>query len=294
MGFVGQYMHRTVHRFLLWSVYLPIYRRPLELRSQEEEETVDLDKLISVFLMAQKYHFEDFETWAHDLLVEHCAVSDLWEESTPNALLDTAPQSRLDRLLLVYKLKGTRSILDAVSQSWLRRGKINTQDYLAALRSAEAHESIPLRSRIYFALVSEQPFESQTPSLAFFLQLPDGFTPVEEARLFRGALSIAKWWRHYFRPTKIRSLPMEQTCQSDYHNEVCRAFWAGIWGVLQTRSIQTVIPNPLVELSFLREEYAKRPPLYLAKYPGRTSVCGVKRAQDMMMKFYHTLGHHFT
>ncbi|KAF9481108.1 hypothetical protein BDN70DRAFT_931125 [Pholiota conissans] len=221
---------------------------PMAYMAQTYEASVDIAKIVSLYLISHKYHFESHENFAREILERH--RPDALEE--PNYfILDyflNCPESRLESLIKVASSTenpaSEHSLTSGIQTFWIWRLRLIGTSVSYALRVAEA---LGLRRFIgelyYFVLCESMDQPSTIQGSTAYIRPSTDLTPRQRLALFEGSWSLHPYWLNTV------SAPFHTfNCPAHRHHG-CNRIWKEFWPKYKA-SIAEMFFDPL---QFLRD-----------------------------------------
>ncbi|KAF9483567.1 hypothetical protein BDN70DRAFT_990269 [Pholiota conissans] len=238
-------------RALCWIIYCSkLLLSPTVHLKQRSLRTADLQYLVGLYLISQKYHFEAHESFAHQLLRDHC-----FKLSSPIPLahwmetnyLYTCPQSRLKSLLRISTFttvtdqppKKSGSLANLLQKVWTSRLKKQNESIRFAL---EVATDLGLRNFMadlyYVQLTRMKPTYSSVTSLAYAHPVND-LIPEQNLNLYKGFWSLYYYWVGTYNAYQVNDI-----CDCGHE---CQAAWKECWNEIYTKPSTTFDPLDLVQ-----------------------------------------------
>ncbi|KAF9483624.1 hypothetical protein BDN70DRAFT_891683 [Pholiota conissans] len=234
-------------RALCWII-------PTVYTDQQSLSKANIKNLVSLFIIAQKYHFESHESFSRNLLRKHCASL----ESKPTSKFNyfrKVPESRLQTLLRIavlteksYELDKEDSLTSLLQSIWIKR----LEDKNDLIRSAlTVGEDLGLRKFVaelyYLELTRTKPLSLDDHSLAYAHPVVDlGVT--QKLALFQGSWSLRCYWSKMV--SSFRAKPFACVKNKDHQ---CGDVWDDSWAEYISRASNPEPFDPLEGLSKIND-----------------------------------------
>ncbi|KAF9483622.1 hypothetical protein BDN70DRAFT_873706 [Pholiota conissans] len=233
-------------RALCWI----IYALPKLYMDQFTSNTPDMKKLVSLYLIAHKYHFETHESLARHLIHKSCttnsAPTKTQSVSPAHLYFAKCPESRLRSVMQIATLTrkaDNGALAIALQRLWIQRLQQTSESVSTAL---EAGETLGLRNFLaesyYLELIRTKPV-SVPGSDAYALHVHEDLTPRQKLTLYQGNWSLRIHW------TKI-----VDEAPKPFGNPSLDGEWKAAWERLSRREAIRKTFDPLEALATLRRE----------------------------------------
>jgi hypothetical protein len=215
---------------------------------QSKLATANMQNLVSLYLISQKYHFEAHETFARDLLRQHCVALEA-KPSTANNYFFQCPESRLQSLLrialLTERTNKSGSLQSLLQKIWLQRLSKSIASMSFALEAAEVLGLREFMAKLYYLEITRIKPALVEGSVAY-AHLITGLSPHQELILYRGNWSLRCYW------SKTLDVVWQKNFEcSDSDDHDCQQVWEGQWNTCITESESRPF-DPLQEMLNIR------------------------------------------
>lgn len=260
-------------RNFLWSLYALPHDIMMARSSQ-----MDLNRLVDVAKVANKYSFRSTESWALDAIQKYIEKkpSPLFSPVSPglhfslNPPASSLPDSKaqISRLIRLAQTCGHQRLLDTMV-SLLRQLMSTSLHYsYLAMTLADELDLRELRGLAYLEVLQRAVFYSvrdrdgETLVGGEIQETPDGFerlvvSPMQQHRLLSGHFRLCKIWE------KLRGAPLtfehSPSCGTNWNQHACTQNWVDFWkertradGLLSLDSA-----NVLGRLTFILKEFER-------------------------------------
>ncbi|KAF9483564.1 hypothetical protein BDN70DRAFT_873634 [Pholiota conissans] len=267
-------------RALCWI----IYALPTVYMEQYQAHTANIQNLISLNLIAQKYHFEAHEKFTRELLCKHChTFVDSPGKFRRDNYLRICPESRLNFLLRIFSMTDpttskASSLTLALSNVWHLRLEKQGEPVSLAL---EVGESLGLRdfvAKLYYLQLSRMDWMPLENSIAF-AHPATGLSQRQEVILFRGSFSLIFWWSRM----RLKIAQKKFECPS-FHG--CQKAWEQSWDFWISPELEFDNFNPIDVMETIEEAVSD------SHYAGIT-LCAINAIQEMQSDLIDSLADHF-
>ncbi|KAL4073206.1 hypothetical protein V8B97DRAFT_197711 [Scleroderma yunnanense] len=260
-------------RNFLWALYALPHEITMVRSSQ-----VDLNRLIDVAKMANKYSFKSTESWALEAIQKYI-------ERKPSPLFNTIPPGfpfspspppsalhdskiQISRLIRLAQTCGHPKLLDTMVTVLRQLMSASLHYSYLAMTLSDELDLRELRGLAYMEILQRSLFLSgpdnrgHTGAEGDVQESPDGLerlvvSPAQRHRLLSGYYRLSKTWE------RLRAVPLPfdhaPSCGANWHQHACTQSWADFWkektkadGVLSLD-----LANVLGKLTFMLKEFDK-------------------------------------
>ncbi|CAA7262848.1 unnamed protein product [Cyclocybe aegerita] len=267
-------LHDSVEDFraLCWA----LTAFPAEISAQNDPSKVKIRRLVSLFHIANKYQFTEFETWAGDMLKQFSSLNIKYRPVFSQCTIED-----LKRILLVGRTTSNNQLLANCARKWLDR--LENDASLSTKEALDFAETISYRyfeGHIYYQEVKRMkvPLHTVDPTTIAFPQ--NGFSEAQTLRLYRGFWLLSAFWE------SLRKPPIQQNDQQD-HKTNCLQEWQGMWS--RDDQNNTLLDPLKILLTFSQSKDQ-------ALNRSRAGVCGCKfkqHADTIYRKLYAAMADYF-
>jgi hypothetical protein len=215
---------------------------------QSKLATANMQNLVSLYLISQKYHFEEHETFARDLLHQHC-VALAAEPSTADNYFFQCSESRLHSLLrivvLTDRINTSVSFKHILQGIWVQRLRKTMALTSFALGVAEALGLRVFMAELYYLELTRLKPALVKGSVAY-AHPNTSLSPHQELVLYRGSWSLRCYW------SNMTAVARQKTfmCHNNLH--ICQQIWDGRWNTCISEYDSRPF-DPLQELWYIRD-----------------------------------------
>lgn len=212
--------------FILLSPHSLFATSPTEYMDQADESKVDIEKLVSLYLIAQKYQFESHEKFARGLLKTHCSNINNKPAHIQEYFVSCS-QERLKALMKITSLtdEATDLSLGSVIQKvWLFRFEQKPGESMSY--ALDVGEMLGLRSfmgKLYYDLLTTVSSERIKGSMVYNHPVDD-LTPPQRSAFFHGHWSLQRYWSDLMKAPRKKF-----KCPSSQPSHGCNRVWKDIW-----------------------------------------------------------------
>ncbi|KAF9483577.1 hypothetical protein BDN70DRAFT_918313 [Pholiota conissans] len=272
-------------RALCWI----IYALPTVYMQQSKLETADMKNLVSLYLIAQKYHFDAHESFARDLLRQHCSAIQAGSSPNPNYLF-SCPESRLEDMLRIAAFTEETSVADAESflfvlqKVWIIRLKDTNESAAFALGVGEELGLRDFMAGLYYLELTRMKSELVEGSTAYVHPVSD-LTPHQKLILYQGYWSLRQYWIRRWDLLQKKSL----NC-SDKTEHACRFIWQASWERFKADEFSSDTFDPLQLLANIASNINE----YGAEWSEtKKPHCAIRAIEKMQVSLKKNLAEHF-
>ncbi|EPQ54673.1 hypothetical protein GLOTRDRAFT_130023 [Gloeophyllum trabeum ATCC 11539] len=191
-----------------------MYALPPELQSYNSP-TADIDNLITVAEITNKYHFASVETWAVDAL--HDVLSGTYGlPQTDLAICDSALMARLLETAILCNHTRLRSL---IVSKWTNRILLRDLSPTLAIVLADRHMLRSLQGIAYYVQLMEMGSDLSK------LKADKALSRDQRARLLSGHWSLVKLWDRL----RVTAPAFERSDGCTFHNHGCLKVWEDQW-----------------------------------------------------------------
>lgn len=222
---------------------------PHELHLQASGDHVDIPRLMSVAIPANKYGFSSLEEWCLAILEQHL------EESHEH--FDACTAAQLEKYLLVA-IRGDRSgMRDWIADYWITGIRQGDDENFPPRRALEFGEKYGLREfqgSIYeIELYRFRELETLPGSTAVTFA-PEDLSPLQVHRLLVGFHSLTTYWHRLMAAPP--PFPRPDGCDADNHEQECVSHWNAAWASLRKpANYLDILGGPINQLESLESTY---------------------------------------
>ncbi|KAF8182328.1 hypothetical protein BJ912DRAFT_978611 [Pholiota molesta] len=253
-------------RALCW-IYTRLYPLPRDSSpevclQQNEIATADMQKLVSLYLIAHKYHFDCIDR------------AQLWPVIRPH-YFETCSQHQLQSLLRIVSQEKDASTKDSFSELlqilWICRLHKSHESNSFAFEVAEERGLRTLALNLYLDLIKKMETDSERiEGSTAYIQKTDDLAPHRKLALYQGYWSLRRYWSE----AKVTAFEKEFACSSSLGN------WHDSWSTKIAVEHQLPI--------FLEAEIRKS-----VNESKVNASCAVQAIADMVDELKTTLADHF-
>jgi hypothetical protein len=253
-----------------------------------------MQKLVSLYLIAHKYHFESHETFSRNLLYKHIASfidsAQPWPIIQPN-YFETCAQSQLQALLRIVSQEKEASTKDSFSQLlqllWLCRLRKSRESASFAFEVAEERGLRTFLLNLYLDQVKWMDTDSERiKGSTAYNQRVDDLAPHRKLALYHGCWSLRRYWSE----TKLTAFERNFACSSSLRQgwHACQIIWKTAWTTKTAVEHQLPIFRPLRNLIGVETEIRR-----IEKESKVHAPCALQAITDMIAELKNTLADHF-
>jgi hypothetical protein len=249
----------------------------------------DVEKLVSLYLIAHKYHFESHESFARHLIGRHCVIS-------PNGTPHSSPtqtyftkcaESRFQTVLRIATLTEPapaqkESFAYALQRMWIYRLKHTRESIAYAL---EVGESLGLRNFVgelyYLELTRMKPVPVDNTG-AYALPDNDDLAPHQKLVLYQGNWSLRYYW------SKLREEAPKTGMGCTQLTHYCQHVWKRSWERCRLREILAKSFDPWKELLNVAKEIST-----VAEQEELVADCAVTSINNLITDLKNNIAVHF-
>ncbi|KZT19975.1 hypothetical protein NEOLEDRAFT_1076570 [Neolentinus lepideus HHB14362 ss-1] len=202
----------TVEQFR-WLLSV-LYALPLELQAYNSA-SADVDNLITIAEITNKYHFTSVETWAVDAL--HNVLSGVYGKSQTD--LATCDSTLLARLLETAILCNHTRLRSLIVSKWSNRILLRDVSPALAIVVADRHALRSLQGIAYYVQLMEVGCDPQK------LTADTTLSRDQRTRLLSGHWSLVKLWDRL----RVTAPAFERSDGCTFHNHGCLKVWEDQW-----------------------------------------------------------------
>lgn len=253
---------------------------------QSKLATANIQNLVSLYLISHKYHFEAHETFARDLLRQHCvaltAEPSTAEPSTANYFFLQCSESRLHSLLQIArfteKTNKSEHFRFALQKIWLQRLRKTMASTSFALGAAEVLGLRPFMAELYYLALTRLKPALVEGSIAYAHPIT-GLSSHQELVLYRGSWTLRCYW------SNVTAVVWQKKFEcSNLDNHVCQQVWDGRWNTCIAESDSRPF-DPLQELWNIRDS--------MTDVDERHIPCAMFAILLMIRQLRHSFATHF-
>jgi hypothetical protein len=252
----------------------------MEYMDQADESKVDIEKLVSLFLIAQKYQFESHEKFARGLLETHC--SDINKKPAHiQEYFISCPEERLKALLKITSLTDEATDLSLgsmIQKVWLFRFHKKTAESMSY--ALDVAEMLGLRSftgELYYDCLTTVYSERINGSVAYKHPVDD-LTPHQKSAFFFGHWSLQRYWSDFMKTPRKKF-----NCPSSQPSHDCNRVWKAMWPEFKLQIAGDYL-DPLANLKTC---------LLLVTSENKKTDCVESYINEMIMELANSLADHF-
>ena len=246
-------------------------------------------RVLNLFSISHKYHFESLETWAKEVLYYHC-----WCINTDgkNAVLDSPRvcDRDLELMLRVSTRTDCYALSGAAEDALMNRlnGRFDRDFFIRNLALAEELGMRKFQGRLYYSELVRQ--ESlQTGNQLSTTSIYNDLLEKQSFALFCGYWSLTCYWKSL--PSLVRNKPLPSIVACAAHGR-CQTLWNDRWTADNFRLNVDPSLFPLEKLEKIRP---------LLNFPGDVSIvsgakiqpCGLRELDEITKQLQDTLADHF-
>ncbi|KAF8182323.1 hypothetical protein BJ912DRAFT_1124225, partial [Pholiota molesta] len=272
-------------RALCWS----IYALPTEYMDQADESKVDIEQLVSLYLIAQKYQFKSHEKFARGLLRTHCSnISGKPAEIQEYFI--SCSQERLEALMKITSLtnEATDLSLGSIIQAvWLFRFIQKPEESMSY--AVGVAETLGLRSfmgKLYYQLLTTAHSERYEGSVAYEDPVND-LTPPQKSAFFLGHWSLQQYWSDLMKAPRKKF-----SCPSSQPSHDCNRVWKDLWPKFKLKMIGDSL-DPVFDLKSYRQMVLSASIVCIETVSVKNISCAESYINEMIMELENSLADHF-
>lgn len=258
------YPRQTFSADVRWCYFLPFNVRPLQLQIYNTP-AANVERLLTIAEMTNKYHFASIETWAVDALYN--VISGLHGPPQPQYELGHCSSAWMKRVLEVALLCGHAPLRNYVAERWVERIVARDLRPVHALDIADRSGLRRLQGYAYYVQLLEigddfDPGVSEdgkqysrsrlgTTATALAAAGPGGeatagtpavLTHVQKQRLLSGHWSLTRLWEQL----RLSPPAFQRPDGCTYHQHGCLATWTTVW--MEVGKSETTLKYPGVDV----------------------------------------------
>jgi hypothetical protein len=223
---------------------------------QNTSSGVDVLLLLRIIIIANKYNFASYESWATSTVTEQCLHNG-------SRYLETCQPNILSYSLDIAVVCNFDALRTAAQSVWIRRLKSDGLPVVDALEAGEKHGLRDFQGMAYYnqlQIMNSTKLHPAAGSTAMLYVDPtDSLTATHKLRLYAGYWSLSKYW-DYFSTRPAPTLPRSNACQTLSINDECTRTWTTFWknSVLKVSSAtaeSTPVVDVLEKLELLQKEF---------------------------------------
>ncbi|KAF8204625.1 hypothetical protein BJ912DRAFT_2907 [Pholiota molesta] len=249
-------LHDDVNDFraLCWI----LYALPTEYSQQHSIDTANIQKLVSLFLISHKYHFEAHETFARDLLAKHCSTFIARHPFNPRFLIprqrhyfNRCPESRLEAILRIVILTEQTFELppSLIQKIWKNRLKEANASISYALGVGEALGLREFVGELYYIELTRMKPMPLEGSPAYVYPVISALEPHQKLALYQGSLSLRWYWSNTLQMSRsqLEQFKCDDDSDGEWHH--CLSVWREGWKEVDYNGWDSRPFDPLKEMS---------------------------------------------
>ncbi|KAF8204622.1 hypothetical protein BJ912DRAFT_2800 [Pholiota molesta] len=237
-------------RALCWIMYA----LPTEYSRQHSINTADIQKLVSIFLISHKYHFEAHETFARDLLSKHCRTL-IAKPNSKHNYFNRCPESRLEAILRIVILTSqTRNFPlhpSTIQNIWTNRLEQTKGSISCALGVADALGLRKFVGELYYIELTRMKPVPLQGSPAYVHPVVSALESHQKLALYQGNWSLRYYWSKTLKMAQSQpelSKRLECVDPNGVSGHFCPAIWKAAWKEIDGNQWDSSPFDPLKEI----------------------------------------------